>query len=170
MVNRLDINMLPAEGEVRPLVATEHTELEPSLSPDNRWLAYVSDESGRPEVYVRTFRDAERQWQISTEGGRGPLWAPNGRELYFHQPNSAGTEVTMMAVPMSTEPTFRPGNPVALFTGPYRVGGGNVPHPFDIAPDGQRLLMLKAAPQATTPAIIVIQNWFEELKRLVPVD
>ena len=74
----------------------------------------------------------------------------------------------MMAVPIGTEPTLRPGTPVALFSGPYRLGSGNVPRPVDIAPDGQRFLMLKDAPAGAGQEIIIIQNWVEELKNLFP--
>ena len=75
----------------------------------------------------------------------------------------------MMAVPITTEPTLSLGNPVALFSGSHLVGGGNIPPPFDIAPDCQRFLMLKDAPGASDQEIIVVQNWVEELTHLVPV-
>ena len=76
-----------------------------------------------------------------------------------------------MAVPINTEPTLSPGNPVALFSGSYAVAGGILPRPFDIAPDGQRFLVIKGVPWAgDQPDIIIVQNWFEELKRLVPTN
>ncbi len=95
------------------------------------------------------------------------LWSPNGRELFYY---AAGA---MWAVPVETEPTFRPLNPKPLFQGAYVVQPGNLFWPFDIAPDGQRFLMRKpggATPDdAAEPELVIVQNWFEELKRLVPV-
>ena len=165
-VNQVDINMLPADGEAQPLVATEHIELEPSLSPDNRWLAYVSHESGRPEVYVRAFRDAERQWQISTEGGRGPLWAADGRELFYRNGDK------MMAVTIDTDADLSPSPPAVLFEGQYTVDPfANDARNYDISPDGERFLMVRESQvRAKADELYVVVNWFEELKRLVPIE
>ena len=157
--------MLPADGEAQPLIATEHLEIEPSLSPDNRWLAYVSNESGRQEVYVRAFRGAERQRQISTEGGRGPFWAPDGRELFYRNGDK------MMAVTLDTDPDPSPSQPVVLFEAHYTVDpfaddGRN----YDISPDGERFLMVRESQvRAKADELYVVVNWFEELKRLVPI-
>ena len=135
------------------------------FSPDGRWLAYASDESGRTESYVRSFPSLEGKWRVSTEGGSGPLWNSNGRELFYR------SEGKMMAVDVTTQPTFSPGRPRVLFDDPYSPdpGGGNRPN-YDVSRDGQRFLMLKPVPQQTTALtqINVVLNWFEELKRRVP--
>jgi Tol biopolymer transport system component len=140
-------------------------ERNPDLSPDGRWLAYDSNESGREEIYVRPFPDVEKgRWQVSTSGGIQPRWARNGRELFFRR------GATLMAVPVQTDPGFAAGNPAVVFEGSYATPQGG--RTYDVSRDGQRFLMIKegastgdATPQAQ---IILIQNWDEELKRLVP--
>ncbi len=104
-------------------------------------------------------------WQISTSGGTNPLWASNGRELFYRR------GAALVAVPVQTEPSFTPATPEVLFEGPYVLGPGRN---YDVAPDGQRFLMTTAgggAEGTSAPAsIIVVQNWFEELRRLVPTN
>jgi len=162
-----DIWALPLEGErkARVLIQTPANESTPMFSPDGRWLAYVSDESGRSEVYVRSFPSLEGKWRISTEGSGGPFWNPNGRELFFR---SGGK---MMAVDVTTQPTFTPGQPKALFDDKYEPDptGGQRPN-YDVSRDGQRFLMIKPNEQQgqTATQIHVVLNWFEELKRRVP--
>ena len=130
----------------------------PDLSPDGRWIAYSSDESGMFEIYVKPFPDVDQgKWQISTEGGNWPVWSPDGRELYYFNRG-------MMAVEIETEPTVTAGPPRVLFQGSYLVGGGR--H-YDLAPDGERFLMIRAS---SSEQINVVLNWFEELERLVPTD
>ncbi len=155
------------EGERKPqsILQTQFNELAPVFSPDGRWLAYLSDESGRNEIYVRPFPKVEEgKWQISTDGGGEPRWAPNGRELFYR----TGSGGQMMAVDITTEPTFRAGSPRLLFEGSYQSGdvGGAF---YDVTPDGQRFVMVQAQQQGTgANQINVVLNWFEELKRLVP--
>ena len=162
-----DIWILPLEGERKPqsILQTQFNELAPVFSPDGRWLAYVSDESGRNELFVRPFPKVEEgKWQISTDGGVEPRWAPNGRELFYR--NELGDR--MMAVDITTEPTFGAGTPRLLFEGVYtRSAGGSAF--YDVTPDGQRFVMVQAQ-QGAGAQINVVLNWFEELKRLVPTD
>jgi len=172
----LDIGMLSMEGDHarKPVLQGKHNEHYPMISPDGRWMAYQSNESGKYEVYVRPFPDVDKggRWQVSTNGGDSPLWSPDGRELFYRNSD------TFMAVGVETEPAFRPGNPKALFKGTYYSQGT----PFDctswdIHPDGKRFLMIKlsaatgAAPAAAgpRPRINIVVNWFEELKQRVPV-
>jgi len=118
-----DIWILPLEGEGKPqsILQTQFNELGPVFSPDGRWLAYVSDESGRYEIYVRPFPKVEEgKWQISTDGGTELRWAANGRELFYR--NESGGQ--MMAVNITTEPTFGAGTPRLLFEGVYTESGG----------------------------------------------
>jgi len=142
-------------------LGTPATEGAARFSPDGRWLAYVSDESGGPEIYVQPYPGPGGKWQISNGGGIEPAWNPNGRELFYRVADK------MMAVPVTSQPTFSAGKPVALFTGDYLAS----PFPatgvtYDVSPDGQRFLMVKE--QASAAQINVVVNWFEELKRLVP--
>ena len=155
---------------VTPLVATMFAERNGDLSADGRWLAYESNESGRIEVYVRPFPEVDGgKWQVSTSGGRQPLWAPNSRELFF-----VDAEGRIVAVPIQTGPGFIAGNPQVIVDGPFATTlPGMVGRMYDVSRDGQRFLMVKALEgddeSAPPPQIIVVQNWFEELKRLAPV-
>jgi eukaryotic-like serine/threonine-protein kinase len=154
-----DIFVLPLSGErtLRPFLQTKFFEAGAQFSPDGRWVAYNSTESGRSEVYVRPFPGPGGKWQISTEGGWHPRWSRTGRELLYRQADK------MMAVDVETKPTFSPGRPRTLFEeGSY--------HEWDVAPDGTRFLMIKEDPAESGPAQLnVVLNWFEELKRRVPV-
>jgi serine/threonine-protein kinase len=153
---------------VESLIETPSSELNGEISPDGRWLAYESNESGRSEIYVRPFPNvASGRWQVSSGGGTRALWARNGQELFY---------VTLTGTLMSIRPeagiTWTAGPPAKLFEGPYYVGGGGAAgRTYDVAPDG-RFLMIKPAgtPDQVAATVIVVQNWTEELKRLVPVD
>jgi serine/threonine protein kinase len=165
----LDIMTLSMEGEHirKPLLQEKYNEWYPRVSPDGRWMAYTSDETGKNNVYVRPFPDVnKRKWKVSTDGGYNPLWSPDGRELFYHSGDAA------MAVPVETEPDFKPGKPKILFRGSHYC-----PERFsdlifwDIDPSGKRFLILKEARQAATEAarkINIVVNWFEELKQRVP--
>jgi serine/threonine-protein kinase len=139
------------------------------ISPDSRWLAYEADNSGRYEIYVRPFPSVNAgSWQVSTGGGAQPLWAHSGQELFYVAPDGA-----LMAVAVQARGSvWATQTPRRLFGGPYYVGGGiNSIRHYDITADDRRFLMLKeAADDANTAQIIVVQNWFEELKRLAPTN
>jgi serine/threonine-protein kinase len=100
---------MDGKGSARPFLQTPFAEASGVLSPDGRFLADQSDESGKFEVFVRTFESPDEKWQISNDGGRQPVWARNGREIFYRNGDK------MMAVPIDTEPAFRPGRPVELF-------------------------------------------------------
>ena len=134
-----DIWMMPMDGdrEPRPFLETPFNELVAMFSPDGRWVAYVSDESGRNEVYVLPFSGPGGKQQISTEGGGYPQWARDGRELFYLN------DLQMMAVEIETEPTFTVSTSTPLFEGGFvsRAGG---PYPvYDVSADGQRFLMVQ---------------------------
>jgi hypothetical protein len=153
-------------GQVRkaqPFLRTPFLESAPRFSPDGHWLAYISDESGRIEIYVQPYPDPGGKWQISTEGGTEPAWNRNGRELFYRSGNK------MMAVDIATQPSFTAGKPRMLFEGPYVATTGTFPN-YDVSPDGQRFLMLKPteSAEAAPTQINVVLNWFEELKQKVP--
>jgi len=163
-----DIWVLPMEGEHKPSVflQTPFNESAPMFSPDGRWMAYVSDESGRSEIYVRPFPGPGGKWQISTDGAGGAVWNPNGRELFFRSGDR------MMAVDVTTQPTFAAGKPRLLFEARQYAPnplGGQRPN-YDVLPDGQRFLMIKQTEQQETALtqIHVVLNWLEELNRRGP--
>jgi serine/threonine protein kinase len=134
----------------------------PRFSPDGNWIAYSSNESGRYEIYVRPYPGPGGKWQISTEGGSEPVWNPKGHELFYRQGQK------MIAVEYSALPTFSAGKPKLLFEGPYVPTPRSFPD-YDVSPDGQRFLMVKAPEQAQAPTPInVVLNWYEELKQKNP--
>ncbi len=148
------------DRKAQPFLQTQFNEREPQFSPDGRWIAYSSDESGRYEIYVQPFPGPGGKWQISTDGGREVLWNRNGRELFYRNRSK------LMAVPITTQPNFSAGTPKALFEGDYQMLPAQSTPNYDVSADGQRFLMLKAVEQ---PAQInVVLNWFEELKQKVP--
>jgi serine/threonine protein kinase/Tol biopolymer transport system component len=178
----VDIGMMSMEGnrEMSDLLKEDPWELDPQISPDGRYMAYQSDESGAGNIYVRPFPNVnEGKWQVSSNGGNSPLWSPDGRELFYRN----GDET--VAVEVETEPAFKHGNPRILFQGTYL--SNNILKvaltPWDISHDGRKFLMIKPpaavagesstaeqAAAARQPKIIVVTNWFEELKERVPVD
>ena len=154
-----------------PLVATAFTERYPALSPDGRWLAHVSDATGRDEVYVRPFPDvASAQWPVSTAGGSEPLWANSGRELFYR--NGAND---LVVVEISADPSFAVGQEEVLFsTADYLFSSADANvyargyRQYDVAPDDQRFVMLRLVGATQDNQLIVIQNFFEELRQVVP--
>jgi serine/threonine-protein kinase len=160
-----DIDILTVTGERtrEPLLATTFGESRAALSPDNRWLAYQSNESGRNEIYVRPFPDVKSgEWRVSTQGGEEPKWSRDGRSLFFLGPSS------LMEAPIESGETFTWGSPKAVFDRKGYVPA-DVPHSYDVSPDGQRFLMIKVGtPAGATARIVVVENWSEDLKRLVP--
>jgi Tol biopolymer transport system component len=155
----------PLAGEPKPsaFLQTPANESAPTMSPDGHWLAYVSNESGRFEIYVRAFPGPTGKWQISKEGGTEPVWARNGRELFYRNGDK------MMSVNVTTQPTFSAGIPQLLFEHRYERSPAP-PANYDVAADGQHFLMVKEGEAGPPPSQInVVVNWFEELKEKVPV-
>jgi len=137
----------------------------PHLSPDGQFLAYVSDESGQHEVYVRPFPHVEAdRWRVSTDGGISPVWAHSGEELLYLTPDNL-----MVSAGVETTPSFHVSERRVLFAlrpGYWRTPGVRM---FDLAPDDQRFLMIRAVqdPLAASVRMILVQNWLEEFKRIV---
>jgi serine/threonine-protein kinase len=159
---------LDKDSAPKPLIASrEFDESSIAISPDGRWIAYEGDETGRSEVFVRPFPDVNAgKFQVSSDGGRSALWSRDGRELFFV--NAAREMVVVSVAPGAT---FRSGEPRTLFKLPvdYYLSDPNNYTPFDISPDGQRFLMtrlVQAAAEGSAP-LIVAENWFAELKRIV---
>ncbi len=160
-----DILALPIEGagEPRVVVGTEYNERFARLSPDGQWLAYVSNVAGQPDIWVLPYPGPGAPTRLSPNGGLEPVWSRDGRELFYLEGNK------MMAVAVETEPAFRFDPAEELFDEPYCHG--NSPS-YDVASDG-RFAMIHLEAAATTgidapQEVIFVQNWFEELKRLVP--
>ena len=148
--------------------ADELNQVSPVFSPDGRWLAYMSLESGTLQVYVQPFPKTGAKHRVTQQGGRYPLWSPDGTELfYINGPQFMGIDI-------ATEPAFSFGNEQALRIRGFLAAYGPT-RPYDITPDGQRFLMVFPADQAGSVAetaeeqINIVLNWFEELKERVPV-
>jgi serine/threonine-protein kinase len=142
------------------LLRTRFSEGSPAISPNGRWVAYSSDESGRREVYVIPLGGRGRKSRISTDGGQHPRWTPSGGELlYVSRDRVMATTVTAGAV-------FDAGAPRASVTAKY-YGGVSVPN-YDVAQDGRLLMMREVPPPPPARRLIVVQNWTQELNRRVP--
>lgn len=155
-----DIWVLPLEREPQLFLRTPFHEGGAAFSPDGSWLAYISLESGRSEVYVQPFPGPGRKWRVTTEGGTEPVWSRNGRELFYRHRDK------MMVVPIGTSPTFSAETPRLLFEGPYQAGFPGQPN-YDVTRDGQRFLMIQSEWEPTVTKLNVVLNWFEEIKCLV---
>src|SRR5262249_30674906 len=151
-------------------VTTRTSARDGEVSPDSRWLAYESAEAGTTQVFVRPFdtRPA-RRWQVSTSGGRNPLWQRDGRELFYIDPMGS-----VMRVAVTDALEWTAGVPTKLIEGRYSLSlPGINGRLYDVSRDGQQFLVLKpvSAPQdlSAPDRIVIVQNWFEELKQRVPV-
>ncbi len=146
--------------EPRVLLETPAAEIEPELSPDGRWLAYASDESGRPQVYVRPFPGLDGRWQISDAGGMSPRWSPDGRELFYRY------ESSLVAVQVATDAgRFHAGRPQVVFDDvPQATLRGN----YDVF-DRSRFLMVEPAERAAVASgVTVVVDWLDDVRRRVP--
>ncbi|MGH3373189.1 MAG: protein kinase domain-containing protein, partial [Actinoallomurus sp.] len=142
-----------------PLLTTAAREMSPAVSPDGRWLAYVSDESGRPEVYVRPFPAvATARWQVSASGGTLPVWAHSGKELFY-----LNGRQEMTSIPLTPGASFAVGQPRVLFPAAQYVLETNA-GAYDVSPDDKRFVLVRAATGGTGTELVVVQNWFEELR------
>jgi serine/threonine protein kinase/Tol biopolymer transport system component len=146
------------KGKVRDVVATPDDEYDPALSPNGVWLAYTSNRTGRPEIWVKGYPDGVAM-RVSANGGREPVWSHDGKELFYLQGNA------MMAVPVKAEQKFSFDVAKKLFNVAYFVAADPAVHSYDVASDGRFLMIQPNATSAQPDHIVVVQNWFEELKR-----
>jgi serine/threonine-protein kinase len=161
----ISIFLLDGEQSLTPVLQTAFEERNAEISPDGRWLAYLSNESGSEEIFVRPFPDTDSgRWQVSTGGGIQPLWARDGQELFYRNGEA------VMVVSIQTDPSFTVGNPEVVFEGPYlgAVSEAFNARAYDVSPDGERFLMIRPLESAVVPEIVIVQNWLEELNRLAP--
>ena len=170
LTSNQDLAMVSLDGTRRVQSLTNHpsTERNGIVSPDGRWLAYESDASGRFEIYVRPFPKVEAgQWLISAAGGTRPLWSPNGPEpeLFYVAPGGA----LMASRVHPRDGAWSAERPTKIVDGRYVTEGVRDRRSYDVSPDGRRFLMIKQATnEVTAPQIVVVHNWLEELRRLVP--
>jgi Tol biopolymer transport system component len=166
-----DLMLLPLMGKRHPqslLPQTEFREMNAEISPNGHWLAYQSNKSGQEEIYVRAFPIVgTKEWQVSTSGGAKPLWVGNG-ELFYE---SKGALMRVSLMMMGS--TLKPDTPLKVLERPYFYGADRTyGRTYDVLPDGKRFLMIKEISGVDEPTpsarLIVVQNWTEELKRLVP--
>ncbi|HEY3123954.1 MAG TPA: hypothetical protein VGK70_07790, partial [Thermoanaerobaculia bacterium] len=160
---KADLWALPMSGERKPtpFLQTEFNETNALFSPDGRWVAYNSDESGTPETYVRPFPPAGGKWQISTQGGVQPAWRSDGKELYY-----LALDGKIMAVEIKPGDVFAAGLPVPLFESGLRPEGLTESRSsFVVTPDGQRFLVNTNAEEAARVPITVVVHWTAELKK-----
>jgi Tol biopolymer transport system component len=161
---------IASPNRVKPLLQSAFSERNATLSPDGAWLAYEADDSGAFEVYVRPPQVDGGRWQVSTSGGTRPVWARSGTELFYA--SSAGA---LMRVRVEPGSSWLASTPTTVVKEGYLTApGGNYGRMYDVSPDGQRFLVVKegdrAGEGAPSATIVVVQNWLEELKRLVPAN
>ena len=153
------------EHRQRTLFGGAHNELNAEVSPDGRWIAYESDESGESEVYVRPMPNTEGGlWRVSTSGGGRPAWARDGRELFYWMPPGK-----LVAVPIQPGASFSAGDSTVIVDGSYLAPQSG--RSYDVTADGQRFIMIKdssAAAAGQSKQLMVVLNWTQELKRAVP--
>ena len=141
--------MLPVGSEPKPWLTTPADERRPKISPDGRFIAYASDESGQSEIHVQPF------------AGTDPVWSKDGGELFYR------SEGRLMAVDVRSEPTFSSGTPRTLLDAQQLAGYAD---PFEVSLDGEQFLLVEDESAGLKRSLVVVLNWTEELKRLVPSD
>jgi len=170
--NRGGLWLVPRQGKAEPrlLFNDAGDALEAEFSPDGRFLAYASGGPGHNQLYVRAYPGLDRREPVAGEVSFAPVWRKDGRELFYIEGSrrNGPLNVRVMAVPVTTTPTFSVGAAHLLFEGPYRVDGPF--RAYDVTPDGQRFLMVRAVeqPPARITQMVLVQNWFQELKAKAP--
>lgn len=167
-----DLWAVPADGSGEPVayLATQFFERFPAISPDGNWVAYMSDDSGRPEIYVRPFPAASGKWQVSDGGGSWPSWSRDGSEIVYRSQDG------LMAAPVSTDDgSFRAGRPQMLTRGGFssdQIGiavSGSIFSDFDPMPDGDGFVVLLGGEgQGLQSHVTLVTNWFDVLKENLP--
>jgi Tol biopolymer transport system component len=148
-------NVSDPPGKLSPIAATSRSEYSPTISPDGRFMAYASNESGRLEVYVVPFPEGSTsKWQVTTTGGRAPRWSPRGNEIFYIDLSS-----NLAAAAVATYPSFSVQGLRVLFNAAAYSVLAISRHSFDVTPDGQHFLMIRRRGGATNAQMIVVENW-----------
>jgi serine/threonine-protein kinase len=164
------------DAEAAPFLAGAASEYSPSFSPDGSWIAYEYNESGQSQVYVQAYPEGQR-FQVSIDGGGGPVWAPDGTELSYQ--GRVGNEVGLVTVSVTAEGDgLSFGRPAMLYSyttsdsadGFQYAGSNNVGTGFDVAPDGERFAAIRINNSGLGREIVLVQNWFEEVERRAPTE
>jgi hypothetical protein len=159
-MGNLDVGVVSvADWKATTLLGTPFDERTAQFSPDGRWLAYASNESGEFEIYVQPFPGAGQKWQISTGGGAVPRWRRDGKEIFFLK----FPEKTLMAAEVKAGSTFSVGAPKALFQ--TQIRRSDFGTQYDVSPDGSRFLINTLVDEGKTEALTVVQNWTVGLKK-----
>jgi serine/threonine-protein kinase len=170
--NESDMYSLSLSGESfpQPFIVTPFDDDSAEISPDGRYVAYESNETGTNQIYVRTFPNPDAgRWQISSDTGLEPKWHPDGSKLFFRD-----TQGSIAVVDVRTDPSFSAGQPRTYVTPQFSYGR----YAYDVSPTDNRLLMIKgiddsganSAELTIESRLAIVENWFEELKRIVPTD
>ena len=157
---QIDLWILSEDGTADPFLVTPANERSAKFSPNGRYVAYESDESGENEVHIRDYPTGVRKWVISSGGGYAPAWSQDGKELFYRSGEH------LMAVEVESDPVFRASKPTTLFKAPRAYGRHSI---FDITPDGERFIMVRGDAAAFRELHVVL-NWTDELERLVPCN
>jgi dipeptidyl aminopeptidase/acylaminoacyl peptidase len=151
------------ESGPQPLLDSEFVEVGGTISPDGRWFAYSSDESGEAEIYVQPFPGLGGKWQVSTDGGQAPLWSPAGDEILYRNGEK------LMSAPVRVSPTFSAGKPQVVFEQGALVSVLAPLPNYDVSRDGKRILVITGASGPTeADRVNVVLNWFEEVRDMAP--
>jgi dipeptidyl aminopeptidase/acylaminoacyl peptidase len=162
------VDVSGSDPQPTAVIQTAHSETHPTFSPDGRWLAYTSDDSGRLEVYVQRYPGPGRRLRVSINGGSSPAWRGDGKELYYLEPHPpTGNRVIAVRLHVDGE-EISAGVPRALFEGEFVVMSGR--RSYDVTADGKRFLMVRVLEPPPEPPteLILVNNWFRELRQLVP--
>jgi hypothetical protein len=147
---------------VKPLLQAKWTVRNAQFSPDNRWIAYASNETGSMEVYVSSFPNGSGKWQVSSGGGgQEPKWRQDGKELFY-----LSADGKMMAVQVTTGAAFKAGSPVPLFQTNRRQPVSSQDHfSYDVSGDGQKFLIITKMDEANAAPLSVLLNWASEMEK-----
>ena len=162
ITTRILLLSFAGNGAPRPVVESRGPVTHARVSPDGRWLAYISRESGRDDAYVQNFPTPTGKWEVSTSGGGQPKWRHDGKELFYIAPDGR-----LMAVPLTLTDRVEAGTPVALFQTRVEGAGaimGGIYHQYDVTPNGQRFLVNTLEEQGESAPITVVLNWTAGLK------
>jgi Tol biopolymer transport system component/DNA-binding winged helix-turn-helix (wHTH) protein len=158
----LDLRTPRESRQPKPWLKTKDDEMQPAVSPDGKFIAYTSSETGKWQVFVRSFTETGGKWQISTDGGVEPRWRRDGKELVYRVANR------LMSVAVDTGTGFRSEKPQTILAGNYKLETVSMLPSFDLTPDGNHFILLKSESEDQPTRLHIVLNWFSELRRRLP--